>query len=244
MISKLDLQSIISKYSLGGTIEDVMWEIEHNNLNIIFRAIGLAGKVSHSNFPLENSKFGIYNTTKLSKLISVTSGDLLLELEANHKIYTKLKVSDSNFNIQYPLADILQIPNVEPLPNLGPATLISTLDSEVISSIIKAKSATESNHANFKLSKNYDDEDVLVIILGDNSQFANKIEYAFQDTTFNEVPYNLDLPFNSDFIKTILQANKEADVATMSVYERGIIEFKFSGENWNSLYLVSRKADQ
>ena len=34
MINKLQLQSIISKYHLGGLIESVKWVVEKNNLSV------------------------------------------------------------------------------------------------------------------------------------------------------------------------------------------------------------------
>ena len=54
----------------------------------------------------------IFDTKKLQNLISITNGDLIVELEKNHLIPTKLKISDPNFNLTYRLGDPLLIDKV------------------------------------------------------------------------------------------------------------------------------------
>ena len=113
MINKLTVQSIIDKYYLG-TNESVKWNIENNTLNIDFMTPtkDVIGNVTCNNFQLEDSKLAIYDTKKLNSLISICNGDLLLELEKNNAIYTKLKISDLNFNLNYALSDPLLINKV------------------------------------------------------------------------------------------------------------------------------------
>ena len=70
------------------------------------------GNVNCTNFQLEDCKLAIYDTKKLNSLISICSGDLLLELVKNKAIYTKLQISDLNFNLNYALSDPLLISKV------------------------------------------------------------------------------------------------------------------------------------
>ena len=72
MLNKLLLSSIISKYHLGGTIESVAWKIKNQQLEINFISPNknLVGNINVSNFPLGDSTFGIYDTTKFEKMIS------------------------------------------------------------------------------------------------------------------------------------------------------------------------------
>ena len=81
MISKHDLQSVIGKYHLNGLVESVKWTIEDNALNIDFQSPNkdMIGRVNHANFPLENGEMAVYDTSKLNKLLGVTSGELFLE---------------------------------------------------------------------------------------------------------------------------------------------------------------------
>ena len=88
MINKNIVQNVISKYYLG-EIERVKWEIRDNHLTVNFVAPSrmVLGSVKCGDFPLEDADLAIYNTKKLSNLISICSGDLLLELEKQKKCY-------------------------------------------------------------------------------------------------------------------------------------------------------------
>ena len=110
MISKNILQNVISKYYLG-EIESVKWEIKNNQLtvNFITPSRMVLGNVKCNNFPLEDADLAIFHTKKLSNLISICNGELLLELEKQKEMLLKLNISDLNFNLSYALADPLLI---------------------------------------------------------------------------------------------------------------------------------------
>ena len=110
MINKNIVQNVISKYYLG-EIERVKWEIRDNHLTVNFVAPSrmVLGSVKCGDFPLEDADLAIYNTKKLSNLISICSGDLLLELEKQKEMLLKLNISDLNFNLSYALSDPLLI---------------------------------------------------------------------------------------------------------------------------------------
>ena len=141
MINKLKLQSIINKYYLGVN-ESVKWEIKDNSLTIDFMTPSkdVIGKLTCNDFELEDSKLAIYDTKKLQNLISICSGDLLLEFEKMNKIYTKLNISDLNFNLSYALSDPLLINKVGEV-NEADWVVELNLTTEDINNIIKAKSA-------------------------------------------------------------------------------------------------------
>jgi hypothetical protein len=93
VISKLQLQSVIEKYHLNGLVESVKWVIDKNKqltINFTSPSRELIGTVTHNSFPLPESEVGINDTTQLDKLISITSGDLVLD-------YTKTNQSSLNY---------------------------------------------------------------------------------------------------------------------------------------------------
>jgi hypothetical protein len=245
MISKHDLQSVIGKYHLNGLVESVKWTIEDNALNIDFQSPNkdMIGRVNHANFPLENAEMAVYDTSKLNKLLGVTSGELFLELEKTQKVFTKLIISDMNYTLNFSLTDLLLISSVGEITESGEYEIISELDSESISAIIKAHNALESDNVIINIDKDLDLQDVLVLSFGDVSNHTNKIDYQVPNTTLNNVPYGTELPFNSSMFKTILNNNKDATKATMKVNTKGYVKFEFEGEDWSSYYYVVRKAD-
>ena len=245
MISKHDLQSVIGKYHLNGLVESVKWTIENNALNVDFQSPNkdMIGRVNHTNFPLENGEMAVYDTSKLNKLLGVTSGELFLELEKTQKVFTKLIISDMNYTLNFSLTDLLLISSVGEITESGEYEIISELDSESISAIIKAHNALESDNVIVNIDKDLDLQDVLVLSFGDVSNHTNKIDYQVPNTTLNNVPYGTELPFNSSMFKTILNNNKDATKAIMKVNTKGYIKFEFEGEDWSSYYYLVRKAD-
>lgn len=111
MINKNTLQSVIAKYNLGGLHNRVKWRIKDNELTIYANMSGLSVKVHLSEFQLEDSELAIYDTDKLKKLISITNGELILSLERQKEILTKLNIADENFDLSFALSDIFLIKN-------------------------------------------------------------------------------------------------------------------------------------
>ena len=175
MINKSTVQSIINKYYLGVN-ESVKWEIKDNSLNIDFMTPtkDIIGSVKCNDFQLEDSKLAIYDTKKLNSLINICNGDLLLELEKNNAIYTKLKISDLNFNLNYALSDPLLINKVG---EVNEAEWVVELDltSEDIDNIIKAKSAlSQVDNMLVTTTTDMDGQDVVEFVFGDESGHNNK----------------------------------------------------------------------
>lgn len=241
MINKLQLQSIINKYYLGVN-EAVKWEIENNELGINFMTPtkDVIGSVSCKDFQLEDSKLAIYDTKKLNSLISICNGDLLLELEKNNAIYTKLKISDLNFNLNYALSDPLLIGKVGEV-TIPEWVVELDLTQEDIDNLIKAKSALSGiDNMLVTTTTNLDNEDVVEFVFGDESGHNNKITYQVKGKITEQ---DIKLPFNSDIFKTILHANKDMGGGKLYLSSMGLIQLEFELENIFSRYFIVRKAE-
>lgn len=241
MINKLQLQSIINKYYLGVN-EAVKWEIENNELGINFMTPtkDVIGSVSCKDFQLEDSKLAIYDTKKLNSLISICNGDLLLELEKNNAIYTKLKISDLNFNLNYALSDPLLIGKVGEV-TIPDWVVELDLTQEDIDNLIKAKSALSGiDNMLVTTTTNLDNEDVVEFVFGDESGHNNKITYQVKGKITEQ---DIKLPFNSDIFKTILHSNKDMGGGKLYLSSMGLIQLEFELENIFSRYFIVRKAE-
>ena len=241
MINKLTVQSIINKYYLG-TNESVKWEVKDNFLNVDFMTPSkdVIGNVTCTNFQLEDCKLAIYDTKKLNSLISICSGDLLLELVKNKAIYTKLQISDLNFNLNYALSDPLLISKVGEV-NEAEWVVELNLSQEDIDNIIKAKSAlSQVDNMLVTTTTNLDGVDVVEFVFGDESGHNNKITYQVLGDVKET---NLKLPFNSDTFKTILQANKDMAGGKLLLSSMGLMRLDFSLDEITSKYFMVRKAE-
>ena len=89
MINKLVLQNVINKYHLG-EIEQVKWKTSNKTLSIDFMSLNkeVIGNITHKDFDLEDSELAVYETKRLLSLLSITQGDLLVNLEKIKSIYT------------------------------------------------------------------------------------------------------------------------------------------------------------
>ena len=241
MINKLTIQSIINKYYLGLN-ESVKWAVNDNVLNIDFMTPSkdVIGNVTCNNFALEDSKLAIFDTKKLQNLISICNGDLLLELEKTNAIFTKLKISDMNFNLTYALADPLLIGKVGTV-NSPEWVVELNLTPEDIDNLIKAKSALAGiDNMLITTTQDLDGRDVCEFVFGDEQGHNNKITYQIQGDIKEQ---DIKLPYNSDMFKTIIQANKDMEGGTLYMSSMGLMKLEFDNSEITSEYFMVRKSE-
>ena len=111
MINKNKLQSFISKYYLN-EFNQAKWVIKDNKLAVHVGSGGVAAGVYINDFPIENAVLGVYDSSKLQKLIGITSGDLLLGTESQGELSRKLLINDANFELSYSLSSPEVIPKI------------------------------------------------------------------------------------------------------------------------------------
>ena len=241
MINKQVLTSIIDKYYLGLN-ESVKWIINDNTLEIRFMTPtkDVIGSVKCNDFKFEDCELAIYDTKKLSNLISICYGDLFLEVEKTNKLCTKLYISDNNFNLTYALSDPLLIGKAGTV-NIPEWAVKLTLTIEDINNIIKAKSALSGiDNMLVTTDKSLDDEPLCRFIFGDESGHNNKITYQILGDITEQ---NLKIPFNSDIFKTILQSNKDMESAYLNMSKDGLMQMVFNTPTTTSEYFMVRKAE-
>ena len=239
MISKSQLTSVISKYYLNGLNNQVKWRIKDKQLTIYAGEAGRVCKVVLNNFQIEDAEIGVFDTNKLSKLISITNGDLVLTLEKLKAIYTKLHIADENFDLPYSLADTLILGKNTYYndPDEGYEVELD-LSPEDIDHLIKAKNAL-SDVDNMIITTNidFDGNNICEIIFGDNTGFSNKISYKMNG---NIKDATISIPFNSDIFKDILNANKDQNQGSLKLSKSGILKFNFNSDEIESEYFVAR----
>ena len=241
MINKLLVQSVIDKYYLGLN-ESVKWVINNNHLTIDFMTPtkDVIGSVECDNFELEDSKLAIYDTKKLQSLISICSGDLLLELQKQNQMFVKLNISDMNFNLQYALSDPLLISKVGKV-NLPEWVVEVDLTNEDLTYLLKAKGALKDiDNMLVTTTLSLDGEPICEFLFGDESGHNNKISYQISGDIKED---NIKLPFNSDTFKMILQANKGMETGKLKISNMGLMGLEFKDNTITSNYYMVRKSD-
>jgi len=238
MINKNTLQSVISKYYLNGTFNTVKWRIKDNTLTVYAGASGKAAKVHLKNFQFEDCELGIFDTQKLAKLLAVTNGELMVAAEKTNKVYTRLNIADNNFDLNYSLADIFVIPAADYFPNIEEPDASFELDKESIDALIKAKTAlADQNTLLIKTTSNLDGDLVCEMIFGDLEDSSNKVTYTLNG---NVNVSDIEFPLNSDTLKDVFGANKDADRGTLKILADGMIQLNFYSDEIESEYFILR----
>ena len=249
MIAKNTLQSIISKYYLGGKVESVKWVVEDKKLDIDFMAPtkDMIGRLSCNNFPLaEDGTLAIFNTTQLNRLLNVLAGDLILDAERTKAILTKLTIQDAKASINYSLADPLMIQKVGEVDEDRKWQVQATLENEDFHTFVRAASAIQGNEiVTLAATKDSIDTPIINFVFGERMEFSNKVEFQVNATFEGDVREDNKIPFNSEMLREIFNANKTSDECHLSFLDEGLLRLIFTSqdEGIDTTYFVVRKAD-
>ena len=238
MVNKNTLQSIISKYYLNGFNNTVKWRIQDNTLTIYAGKKGRVCKTVLKHFEFEDCELGIFDTNKLNKLLSITSGDLILTPDKINKVYTKLHIADANYDLTYSLADIFVIDKVNYVRDIEEYEIQLDLGNDDIDKLIKAKNAlADQNNMLITSTKDPDGNPICEFIFGDNTGFSNKITYKMQGNITQE---DIKIPFDADLLKDIFAANKDMESGKLKLSAMGLLKLEFTSPLIDTEYFLGR----
>ena len=232
-MEKTRINRFISKYNLAGLVESVKWESKDGSLstNFISDDKSVLGTVSLSEFDFEDSTFGVYDTTKLTKMLSVLSDDVDFDITKTEDKAISLKFKDGSTSVNYMLADLSVIPNVPDLKQLPDFNITIKLDDTFINRFIRAKSALpDENNFTFTCKNNKGS-----IILGYSNINTNRIKIDVDCTCDSDIE---PISFSANFLKEILVANKEAKDATLKISSDGLAHISFEVDEYKSDYYL------
>lgn len=249
MIAKNKLQSIISKYYLGGKVESVKWNIEGGTLNIDFMAPtkDMIGRLTARDFPItQEGTLAIFNTTQLNRLLNVLAGDLVLDAEKTKAVFTKLNIQDAKSTINYSLADPMMIQKVGEVDEDVNWQVNATLENEDFNTFVRAASAIQGNEiVTLNPTEDIVGTPVLQFTFGERMEFSNKVEFHVNAEFKENVRQDNKIPFSSEMLREIFNANKTSDECHLSFVDDGLLRLIFTSqdEGIDTTYFVVRKAD-
>ena len=232
-MEKQQLNRFVSKYNLAGLVESVKWEAKDGSLTTSFISDdkSVLGSVTMSEFDGDNADFGVYDTTKLSKMLSVLGNDVDFSISDIDGKPISLKFKDKSTSVNYMLADLSVIPNVPDLKQLPDFNSEIKLDSNFISTFIRAKGALQDeNNSTFTCKDNKGS-----IVLGYSNINTNRINIDVDCTCDGDIK---PISFSATYLKEILVANKEATDATLNISSQGLAHISFSIDNYESNYYL------
>ena len=249
MIAKNKLQSVISKYYLGGKVESVKWNIEGGTLTIDFMAPtkDMIVKLTARDFPItQDGTLAIFNTTQLNRLLNVLAGDLVLDAEKTKAVFTKLNIQDAKSTINYSLADPMMIQKVGEVDEDVNWQVNATLENEDFNTFVRAASAIQGNEiVTLNPTEDIVGTPVLQFTFGERMEFSNKVEFHVNAEFEENVRQDNKIPFSSEMLREIFNANKTSDECHLSFVDDGLLRLIFTSqyEGIDTTYFVVRKAD-
>lgn len=232
-MEKQKLNRFISKYNLAGLVESVKWESQDGSLTTSFISDdkSVLGTVTMKEFSQENAIIGVYDTTKLTKMLGVLGTDVDYEISTVNDKAASLKFKDGSTSINYMLADLSVIPNVPDLKQLPDFNVKIKLDQNFITKFIRAKGAL-ADESNFTfVSKNGKHQ----IILGYANINSNRISIDVERENDGDVE---PISFSATYLKEILVANKEAKDATLNISTQGLSHIHFEVDEYTTDYFL------
>ena len=232
-MEKQSLNGFVSKYNLAGLVESVKWESKDGSLTTSFISDdkSVLGNVTMKEFDSSDASFGVYDTSKLTKMLSVLGNDVDFSINDIDGKPVSLKFKDGSTNVNYMLADLSVIPNVPDLKQLPPFNVEIKLDSNFISKFIKAKGAlADENNFTFTCKDGNGQ-----MILGYSNINTNRINIDVDCVCEGDVD---PISFSATYLKEILVANKEATDATLKISSQGLAHISFEVDNYESNYYL------
>lgn len=235
-MEKGKLSKFINKYSLGGLVESVKWESNKNSLlvNFISDDKSVLGNVTMTDFNYRDISFGVYDTTKLTKMLSVLGTDVDFEVTEVDNKSVSLKFKDDSTSVNYMVADLSVIPTVPSLNELPEFDIEVKLDNKFINNFIRAKAALSEEESFTFLTKNGKSQ----IILGYSSINTNRIIIDVDAKTDGDVE---PVSYSASYLKEILSANKEANDAILNISTQGLAHIHFKLDEYESNYYLVQK---
>jgi hypothetical protein len=228
-MKKLYLSDVIEKYYLGGVVERVKISIANKTLHSKFIAVNknLIGELSAPNIELEDCEFGVYDTSQLLKLLNITDQFITLNVEKQGKVSNKLLIADTEYNLEYALADTMLTPTI-PSFDEPEYEMVANVDKEFIDKFIKAKKAL--NTEVFVVEPSYDalNNDVVLFTLGGVEGYTNKISFHIVASKTKTLGKQIKFPINE--FNEILLANKDIISSTLCISEQGVLKIEFENE--------------
>jgi len=235
------LERFIKKYSLNGQIESVKIVVNAKDKKLLTNAITGEKKVlinvALENFDgiTEDCELGVYETSKLNKMLSVLGEDITLSLnKTDAKVITSISLEDGNTEAQFIMADLSVIPPVANLKKLPDFNVEIELDEEFISRFIKAKNALPEVDI-FTLLMNKKKK--LDMVIGYSTLNSNRITLALK-TVKGKDSVTKNINFSAKYFKEILSANNECETATLLVSDAGLATISFAKDGFTASYYM------
>jgi hypothetical protein len=230
-MEKATLQKFIDKYHLAGTIESVIWDSNGSlSCDFVSDAQNLVGNVQLKNNPISDAKVGIYQTSKLNKILTALANDIDVKFDGDTNQKHAISIEDTKNKAKFMLADPSVVKKAPAIKDLPEWDIEIDINNTLISDFVKARNAVP------------EAENFAVTTSGNKVQFV--INYSSINT--NRLTFDVDatkitdiqpVAFPADLFKEVLNANRGM-TGTLKVSSKGLIQLKFNDNDFETIYYI------
>ena len=194
----------------------------------------------------EAFKHFIKNKIYLNKSIQYPINKYKKELFINSFYNLVYDVIEDNASINYSLADPLMIHKVGEVDENVEWKVQATLENEDFNTFVRAAASIQGNEiVTLAATRDTIDTPIIKFVFGERMEFSNKVEFHTNAKFGDDVREDNKIPFNSEMLREIFNANKTSDECHLSFVDDGLLRLVFTAEDEgiNTTYFVVRKAD-
>lgn len=232
-MKKSTFLNFISRYHLAGATTSVKWEAMNDSVtcNFITDDQNVIGSVNSQAISLADNEIGVFATPQLIKMLSATSDDIEVKVNAIEGKSVSLGISDKDINMTFMLADLSVIKQVPKLKQLPDFNVSIDLSQEFMNKFIKAKNALPESE-NFGVQCHNGEVEFIM-----NYSSINTNRIKFKVDALNTIDMDV-VCFSSNLFKEILSANKDMTSGKLEVSSQGLARVTFNGSDYSSEYFL------
>lgn len=243
-LNKSEFIDFLEKSYLNGLTDSIKIQSLQESIYVEFinKSGGFAGKIFNNRlkgiFP--EGEYGIFNIKKLIKSLSILGNNIETFVHLKQSV-PQIEFKDFHIKFNFTLSDLMVI---TPVPNINEPEeydIEFNIKKQDIENFIKSKNALDTDK--FNISTDFDSK--IIFSLGENVDYADKISFHIIPNKSINLPESI--PFNADWFKEILSANKNFSQATIRLSKEGLMKIEFieqfehegsPGENKTVYYLI------
>jgi hypothetical protein len=234
-MQKSVLERFISKYSLGGAADSVLWKSDgkHVEVTCISDDKNVLAKISTKDITIPEGEYGVFNTAQLNSLLGVLEDTVNLNLKVSKGKPMAFALSDTSTKVDFVLSEPTVIPPAPGLKQLPPFDLEIPVDKKFMDTFVRAKGALPDVET-FTVLCN---KSVPQIVIGYSDMNTNRVTIEVEHK--EDYPTLQPINFSARFMKEVLTANREAKVGTMKISSKGLAHLTFDLSDFTvNYYLV------
>jgi hypothetical protein len=245
-MKKSKFSKLISKYSLGGSNDNVIVQVNEDGMascDFIGADKGHRGRVEVTDFETGPVRIGVGDTDSLSKILSILDEEITAKAHENKGKVYKIGFSDSNIDAQFVSRDVEHIPDINvtnPIKALPDVTFSFEITKDFINTFVKSNNAIK-NCAFFTLVL---DSNNLDLIFNKNDEInTNNIKFSITIEGLDEAETrSFEYTYKVDIVTKILNVNKDFTAGVCSVRVKdsdvSLMDISFVGDDFCSRYLI------